>query len=88
MPAEVGTMSGLKVGDVVRLKSGGQKMTVTFTGGTHMDGSVRCVWHDGEGKVHREWFPEEAIAVVHRGPLDIAVEAADKAAAAVDKRFG
>ena len=54
-----------KVGDVVRLKSGGVDMTVTdvpdrFSGGS----SVRCSWHAGEKPEHSN-YPAAALELVH-----------------------
>lgn len=41
-------------GDVLRLKSGGPKMTVR-----DMDGAdaVACTWFDRNGKLHKDSFP-------------------------------
>jgi uncharacterized protein YodC (DUF2158 family) len=49
-----------KAGDVVRLKSGGPKMTVTQTGKTAMLGedAVWCVWFDGQKKFSDTFAPE------------------------------
>lgn len=41
-------------GDVVRLKSGGPKMTVLDMDG---DDAVACKWFDRNGKVHSDSFP-------------------------------
>ena len=49
-------MSDLKVGDVVRLKSGGPVMTVAKMG----DGYVICQWFD-EKKMRRANFPPDAL---------------------------
>jgi uncharacterized protein YodC (DUF2158 family) len=54
-------MAELERGDVVQLKSGGPRMTVMTTGGAGATGSIACVWHDVEGKVHREWFYPEML---------------------------
>lgn len=50
-----------KVGDMVRLKSGGAVMTVE-TPKTH-DDRVACVWyvHFEEGKVNRDSFPADTL---------------------------
>jgi uncharacterized protein YodC (DUF2158 family) len=39
--------NAFKVGDVVRLKSGGPKMTVTAVGTGGFQGIVACQWFDG-----------------------------------------
>lgn len=46
-----------RVGDVVRLKSGGPPMTVEGFD----SGSVRVVWIDDRQQTHRETFPPEAL---------------------------
>lgn len=38
-----------KIGDVVKLKSGGPDMTVTYTGS---DGKLDCTWFNREGVVY------------------------------------
>ncbi|MDA3861647.1 MAG: DUF2158 domain-containing protein [Melioribacteraceae bacterium] len=40
-------MEDVKVGDVVRLKSGGNTMTISEV---LADGNVKCIWNVGEGK--------------------------------------
>lgn len=45
-------MSQFKTGDVVRLKSGGPKMTVKEEG----DSIVSCQWFDRNGKTHTDKF--------------------------------
>jgi uncharacterized protein YodC (DUF2158 family) len=56
-------MRELKKGDVVRLKSGGPKMTVGMTGGATAEGSIECVWYDVVGKLNRDWFHAETLDV-------------------------
>jgi uncharacterized protein YodC (DUF2158 family) len=46
------------VGDVVRLKSGGPKMTVVEATG---DGWVTCVWFNPDGKKDTGTFPESGV---------------------------
>ena len=49
----------MEVGDVVRLKSGGQHMTVEF----FRDDSAVCTWMDG-AKPMRHTFKKSALEVV------------------------
>ena len=48
----------LRPGDVVRLASGGETMTVG--GGTD---EIVCVWHTDAGKSYRERYPKGALLV-------------------------
>ena len=48
----------VKVGDVVQLKAGGPRMTVTRITGT---GNAECVWIDREEKEHRSYYAPEAL---------------------------
>ena len=50
-----------KVGDVVRLHSGGSVMTVT-KGSTFADDWVECVWHDANGQSQAASYREETLA--------------------------
>ena len=52
--------SEFKIGDVVQLKSAGEKMTVDNLPG---HGKVQCVWTAG-GELHREFFSSDALAKV------------------------
>ena len=47
-----------KIGDVVELKSGGPKMTVSNVGAVHSRPTVWCVWFDGPKKVQDTFAPE------------------------------
>ncbi len=47
-------MSTFNIGDIVRLKSGGPKMTV-LEGGS--DTAAQCQWFDRNGKLHTDSFP-------------------------------
>lgn len=47
-----------QVGDVVRLKSGGPKMTVSMIDN---DGLVHVKWFDGEVKVQQNYFASAAL---------------------------
>jgi uncharacterized protein YodC (DUF2158 family) len=48
----------LKVGNTVRLKSGGHYMSVTAV---CQDGSIRCAWFGSNQKTQRAAFPEAAL---------------------------
>jgi len=50
-------MEDFEIGDVVRLRSGGPKMTVH---GLVSDGDVVCQWFEGN-EVHEESFPKDAL---------------------------
>jgi uncharacterized protein YodC (DUF2158 family) len=57
-------MVEFKLGDVVRLKSGGPLMTVEDTaGGSLEDGQIRCQWFLRD-KLHREVFQRDCLAPV------------------------
>lgn len=47
-----------KIGDNVRLKSGGPQMTVV---GYTENGQVECCWFDGDNKERRARFPDAAL---------------------------
>ena len=53
------TVSQIKIGDTVQLKSGGTTMSVAQF---KDDGDVLCVWFDARDKIHRGRFP---IAILH-----------------------
>lgn len=64
-------MSSVKqaVGNVVRLNSGGPKMTVvgtrTVRRGNEYGTEAYCQWwHDAEGQYNQAWFAEEGLEVV------------------------
>jgi uncharacterized protein YodC (DUF2158 family) len=52
---------GLKAGDVVVLKSGGQALTVAEV----TDEMVECVWIGEEGDLFREKLPPAVLDLVH-----------------------
>jgi uncharacterized protein YodC (DUF2158 family) len=57
-------MTKFKAGDVVRLPSGGAKMTVTgqpVVDGRIIEGFAVCVWHDAGGRLGEHTFPEDAL---------------------------
>jgi uncharacterized protein YodC (DUF2158 family) len=56
-------ISRLKIGDVVLLRSGGQRMTVIDLPNDEDEGVV-VVWHDVGGRPRIRGYPEEALAVV------------------------
>ena len=53
----------LKIGDVVRLKSGGPDMTVCEAKPEFHDGQVRCQWFGGR-KLEYGYFPIESLVEV------------------------
>lgn len=57
---------GLKAGDVVILKSGGQPLTVAEVN----DEMVECVWIGEEGDLFREKLPSSVLELVHTDPSD------------------
>ena len=57
---------GLKAGDVVILKSGGQPLTVAEV----KDEIVECVWIGEEGDLFREKLPSVVLELAHFEPLD------------------
>lgn len=56
-------LSRLKIGDVVVLRSGGQRMTVIDLP-QNDDESVVVVWHQMDGRPRMRGYPEEALSVV------------------------
>lgn len=52
---------GLKAGDVVVLKSGGQALTVSEV----TDEMVECVWIGEEGDLFREKLPASVLELAH-----------------------
>ncbi len=50
-------MAAFKVGDTVRLKSGGPVMTVVEVGADNVD----CQWFTGDGAPERAGFPPDAL---------------------------
>ena len=45
----------LRVGDIVRLKSGGPEMTIEYIGKFAIKDGAKCVWFDGK-KRHEDIF--------------------------------
>lgn len=56
----------LKIGTIVRLKSGGPKMTVVEDCRDPIDALVECGWFDGGTYSGRRWFPTLALDVVEK----------------------
>ncbi len=52
----------MKVGDIVRLRSGGPKMTVTAVVDDYGTPTVRCAWFDGSRQSQAS-FPAAAVAL-------------------------
>jgi len=52
-------MAQFNIGDVVQLKSGGPKMTVTHIRGAN---SLDCTWFEGV-KLHEGTFPPDALRI-------------------------
>ena len=53
-------MAEFKVGDIVRLKSGGPKMTVEILLG---DGELKCQWFDGSELQEARFDPDVVLLV-------------------------
>lgn len=68
-------MSEIKLGDVVRLKSGGPLMTV-ITIPDH-GRRVTCQWFSVENCAYEGQFPLAGLNVVHRTPEPVVVSAGD-----------
>jgi len=56
-------LTRLKLGDVVMLRSGGQRMTVADLP-TDTDEDVAVVWHDYQGQPQICAYPEDALVVM------------------------
>ena len=52
-------MEEFKVGDLVRLKSGGPDMTVEMDAASNYErkGQIRCVWFEGNKKMQNDFVP-------------------------------
>jgi uncharacterized protein YodC (DUF2158 family) len=55
-------MEEFKLGNIVQLKSGGPKMTVSEPQGRNVSGKVFCQWFAGS-KLEQGFFPKEAIEI-------------------------
>jgi uncharacterized protein YodC (DUF2158 family) len=71
LQAKAKTMTTFKIGDVVMLNSGGQKMTVTGTKDKKGVQHVWCAWNN-DGKDETGSYPADALVSAtsgeHRGP--------------------
>ena len=54
----------LAVGDVVRAKAGGPKMTVTYLADANANSRISCVWFNKETHLQEAYFPPEALVRV------------------------
>lgn len=55
-------MPDLKIGDVVKLKSGGPKMTITLlVSNPEEDESLDCCWFGKKDELHSNNFPKDAV---------------------------
>jgi len=60
-------MAKFRVGDVVRLKSGGPKMTIEDIKPDRLDWFYRtkdfitCIWYDRDGTLRRETFEDKVL---------------------------
>jgi uncharacterized protein YodC (DUF2158 family) len=55
----------LRVGDIVRLKSGGPEMTIEYIGKFVVKDGAKCVWFDGK-KRYEDIFPLPTLSLVKR----------------------
>jgi len=53
-------MEIFEIGQIVRLKSGGPKMTIKATDGKDI---WACQWFDRNGKLHSDSFPEDMLDI-------------------------
>ncbi|RFU44661.1 YodC family protein [Paraburkholderia sp. DHOC27] len=62
------SMTSFNVGDVVTLKSGGLRMTVTAVGPVALsaDGWVMCEWFDEHGELRQESFEQTQVRLEPR----------------------
>jgi len=61
-------MTTFTAGDIVRLKSGGPKMTIL--GIDDDDAVFACKWFDRNGKLHSDSFPVDMIETFSPRPRD------------------
>ena len=69
-----------KIGDVVRLQSGGCDMTIQDIG-TSGGNSVNCAWHDNGGCAQASWYNPSGILLVQNQSRVGFVNEADRRAA-------
>ena len=60
-------MTDFTIGQIVRLKSGGPKMTIKSADGE----AWACQWFDRNGKLHNDSFPEHMLDVFVPRPRDV-----------------
>jgi uncharacterized protein YodC (DUF2158 family) len=65
---EIPAIAPLNVGDVVALKSGGPRMTVTYVGPVALTAGewVVCQWFDEHGELRQEMFEPEQVSLEPR----------------------
>ncbi|MBU9193624.1 YodC family protein [Burkholderia gladioli] len=51
------------IGDVVTLKTGGPRMTVTFVGAAGGESWVSCQWFDASGEFRQQRFAVDAVVM-------------------------
>lgn len=57
-------MEIFEIGQIVRLKSGGPKMTIKRNEGNGEEEQVwACQWFDRNGKLHNDSFPEDMLDI-------------------------
>ena len=56
-------MEIFEIGQIVRLKSGGPKMTIKAKD----NDAWACQWFDRNGKLHNDSFPEDMLDIFVRG---------------------
>jgi len=78
-------MSDFQSGDIVRLKSGGPKMTILGADGAD---ALTCKWFDRNGKLHENSFKTAMIEIFKpRPPEEIEREKAARKKPSYDKPF-
>jgi uncharacterized protein YodC (DUF2158 family) len=76
----------MKIGQTVRLKSGGPLMTVMGT--TTWAGQIVCAWQDKEGKHYKDRFPPETLIKDDAGQQQHGMTAQTKAPEAAAQHAG
>jgi uncharacterized protein YodC (DUF2158 family) len=60
-----------KIGDVVKLKSGGSEKTVTKVGERKGVPHVWCTWENAAGRDETGFYPAEAVELATKKPLTV-----------------